>query len=130
MNSLHLIRRGWFDNGTFGEMEVDGRTMLTVERPWLDNARRISCIPAGTYRLVLDPFRGQYNAPLLLSVPGRSQIQIHIANGSADLLGCIGVGWKYAWYKGTWGIGESRSAFEYLMTRWPFEEITITNYQP
>jgi hypothetical protein len=65
---------------------------VTVELPWKDNQVRISCIPAGTYKVV--PRRSpKYGEHLhILDVPGRSLILIHQANYVHQLLGCIAVG--------------------------------------
>lgn len=65
---------------------------LTLELPWRDNKRRVSCIPAGTYRAVrhISPKFGQ--SLHILDVPGRSEILIHPANYVHQLLGCIAVG--------------------------------------
>lgn len=75
------------------------------------------CIPAGTYHVTIDwhhpndPKR--YRCPELLDVPGRSQIQIHIANRVAELLGCIAPGERIA--ADEQSIEESGTAFRRLM---------------
>lgn len=67
--------------------------LATVERPWLNNAPHISCIPAGTYT-VQYAWSARWNRlmPMLLDVPHRSLIEIHPANTAADVEGCIGPG--------------------------------------
>lgn len=65
----------------------------TVERPWLGNQPHISCIPAGTYPVQF-AFSERWNrlVPMLLDVPFRSLIEIHVANVAKDVEGCIGLG--------------------------------------
>ena len=67
--------------------------LATVERPWLNNAPHISCIPAGTYPIQFAfSDRWQRLVPMLLDVPFRSLIEVHIANVAQDVEGCIGPG--------------------------------------
>ena len=53
MIRVHLERFCYAPEATFGRLTV-GEDLLcyAVERPWRDNAPRISCIPEGTYPLV------------------------------------------------------------------------------
>lgn len=65
---------------------------FSVEKPWKNNQRRISCIPDGEYEMVFLPNGSktfQYPCFLLKSVPNRSGIMIHRANRESQLLGCI-----------------------------------------
>lgn len=93
-----LTREPSTDEGTFGTIVLDtGAELYSVELPWRDNQTGISCIPLGVYRCEI------YNSPkhgrvyLLQHVPGRSSIEIHVANFGGDrakgwhseLLGCI-----------------------------------------
>ena len=81
---------------TMGEMRSkgDGLGLLyTIERPWRDNERSISCIPAGTYWLAITRSR-RFGRPLPLvhDVAERSGIRIHPANYAHELEGCIALG--------------------------------------
>ena len=88
------------------------------------------CIPAGVYqcaKVMHHPGTpGSYPCPGLLNVPGRSNIEIHIANFVSELLGCIAVGDYFA---GT-EITDSKTAFDRMMTHiggnFPFT-LTIIN---
>lgn len=53
-------------------------------------------IPTGTYEIELynSPKHGK-NTPQLKNVPGRSNIQIHVANFADELLGCIAPGTEH-----------------------------------
>ena len=47
------LTRNWKDKKqTLGQLDVGDLTLYTLELPDLDNQRRISCIPEGTYRVV------------------------------------------------------------------------------
>lgn len=59
-----------------------------LELPWLDNTRRISCIPEGEYRVRkrrTDRFGQHYH---ILDVPDRDSILQHGGNYTSDILGC------------------------------------------
>ena len=68
---------------------------VSLELPWNDNLRNVSCIPAGIY-----PMRFEYSPNFktdlweLKEVPNRSQILIHPANYVEQLRGCIALGKK------------------------------------
>jgi hypothetical protein len=64
----------------------------SLEPPWLNNQRRISCIPTGFHKA------RKHNSPRfgsclwLQDVPNRSEILVHKLNFFKDTLGCIGIG--------------------------------------
>jgi len=90
MNRLTLVRWCLGDFGTFGWLEIAGRTVHTVERAWADNQPNVSCIPEGVYACVPGRYnRGGYDAIEVLDVPGRSLIKFHKANWPSQLAGCI-----------------------------------------
>ena len=69
----------------------------TLELPWLENQRSISCIPTGTYECVKrisDKYRLSYHvkSPGKDQVKGRDWILIHPGNYYTQILGCILVG--------------------------------------
>lgn len=91
---LTLTRDRRSEWATLGRLSVDGEPVChTLERPWLDNKRRVSCIPVGEYTgaVQFSP-RFQTWLPELLDVPGRDQILIHAGNTADDTEGCILVG--------------------------------------
>jgi len=95
-NDIYLSRLMDTGKETIGYLHYsDGRNSLalnTLELPWRNNREDVSCIPDGVY-----PWQ-KYNSPtkgkviLLQDVPGRTNIEIHIANYVRQLLGCIAVG--------------------------------------
>ncbi|MDY0308163.1 MAG: DUF5675 family protein, partial [Desulfovibrionaceae bacterium] len=79
--------------GVQGTLRCGVFSCFTLERPWLNNQRRVSCIPAGTYKgRVLPSPRFGIDLPELLDVPGRDQILIHPGNTIDDTEGCILIG--------------------------------------
>lgn len=129
-NILKLVRWGSTPHGTFGEITLpSGKTFYTVERPWVNNNRRESCIPAGCYPLVehTSPMmqklsRGKYQTAWMVSgVPDRDYILLHVANTMFNLEGCIGLGSSLSWIespKGTgprWAVAGSSGAIDELM---------------
>ena len=66
--------------------------LQTLERPWVFNERKISCIPSGTYLVKrhISPKFGQCFK--IQDVKGRSDILIHSGNVVNDTLGCVLVG--------------------------------------
>ena len=68
----------------------------TLELPYLDNQRRISCIPEGEYpvriRLPRESATRDYMHLLVKDVPNRDYILFHIGNFPKNTKGCILVG--------------------------------------
>jgi hypothetical protein len=61
----------------------------TLELPWKDNIRRISCIPVGKYRTIKHTSPKFKQSFWLRNVDGRSEILIHAGNFTRQILGCI-----------------------------------------
>lgn len=88
-----LRRVSQTDLGTYGMLIADDRTLChTCEDPWNENARFVSCIPPGTYRVAkrVSPKYGHHWH--VQNVPGRTLILIHNGNYTTDTEGCILVG--------------------------------------
>ena len=64
----------------------------TLELPWKNNEKKISCIPTGEYNVVKRYSEKYGNHFHILNVPNRDYILIHAANYVNQLLGCIAVG--------------------------------------
>jgi hypothetical protein len=106
--------------GTFGRLGE----FFTLERPWADNARGISSIPAGDYRceMTWSP-RFRRMVFLVLGVQGRTGIRIHPANLASQLNGCIALGEKLGTLGGVPAVLLSQPAvrrFEETMRGQPF----------
>lgn len=109
-----VLKRIYLGTAVHGELTLSGKHIAyTVELPWRDNKRRISCIPEGTYELrkrYSEKFKWHF---VLLDVPNRSCILIHPANDAQkELQGCIAPITKITGEgKGT----DSRKAMQKLM---------------
>jgi hypothetical protein len=109
---IHLTRT-YFPDGTNGKLECDGKLICyTIELPWKNNEKRVSCIPEGKYFI-----RKRYSPKLkwhieIVDVENRSLILFHPANNALqELNGCIAPVTKLS---GS-GLGLlSRKAFEKL----------------
>lgn len=96
------LTRTYQGSNTLGQIEVFNEddevieTLYTLELPWKGNKRRVSCIPIGVYTVK------KHNSPKfgscfwIQNVPNRSEILIHPANYTRQLLGCIAVGLDHA----------------------------------
>ncbi|WP_440067724.1 DUF5675 family protein [Tenacibaculum discolor] len=86
-----VLHRAYFEEGTNGALFNSGKFLChTIELPWNDNKRNISCIPEGVYE-VEPRFSKRFKHHLILKdVKGRSFILFHPANDALkELQGCI-----------------------------------------
>ena len=95
--NLLLIRDMFTDESTIGQLFINGERFCdTLELPYLDNQRSISCIPEGQYkvrmRLPRESATRDYLHLLVQDVKDRSYILFHIGNTAKDTRGCILVG--------------------------------------
>ncbi|KAA5531785.1 DUF5675 family protein [Paenimyroides baculatum] len=86
-----VLKRIYLATAVRGELTLNGKHIAyTIELPWRENKKRISCIPEGTYILrkrYSEKFKWHF---VLLDVPNRSGILIHPANDAQkELQGCI-----------------------------------------
>lgn len=112
MKSMLLKRFAINDDGTFGVLiDENDPFCLTVERPWLNNQKNISCIPDGTYtcKRVQSPKFGDTFE--VTGVPGRDEILFHRGNVSDDSHGCIILGHGLEIIKGKEGIDSTGMEF-------------------
>ena len=112
------LKRKYYDNGTEGILTIDQDARpfcYTIELPWIDNERGISCIPAGIY-VLQKRYSKRFKWHLhVQDVPDRTLILIHPANDAKkELKGCIAPVLTF----GKPGTGSySRLAFEPLIAR-------------
>lgn len=97
MINLLLIRDTFSKESTIGELFINGERICdTLENPWVDNQRNISCIPEGVYpvrlRLPRESATRDYLHLLVEDVENRSYILFHRGNSAKDTRGCILVG--------------------------------------
>tara|TARA_R110001632_G_scaffold10251_2_gene38166 strand:+ start:733 stop:1281 length:549 start_codon:yes stop_codon:yes gene_type:complete len=95
--NLLIIRDTFTDVSTIGNLYLDGEWLCdTLENPYLNNQRNISCIPEGQYKVRLRTARESatkdYLHLLVQDVPDRSLILFHSGNTAKDTRGCVLVG--------------------------------------
>ncbi|MCI2228856.1 DUF5675 family protein [Polaribacter sp. MSW13] len=86
-----VLQRAYFKEGTNGALFSSYKFLChTIELPWKQNQRNISCIPEGVYEVV-PRFSKRFSHHLQIqNVLGRSLILIHPANDAQkELEGCI-----------------------------------------
>lgn len=99
--NLTLTRTQLNANCTLGQIELeDGTILYSLECPWKDNQKNISCVPPGVYKLI--PYTSPKHDSTWylenddLGVGGvgaeRSFCEIHSANWASQLEGCIALG--------------------------------------
>ena len=94
MRTINLVTTTFNEDGTYGVL-VENRIPLnfrTLERPWKDNAKGISCIPEGRYLVKREVTPKHGLTWHVCDVPGRDAILIHTGNTELDVEGCILLG--------------------------------------
>ena len=85
------LTRTYFPEGTNGKLEYEGKLICsTIELPWLNNQKRVSCIPEGKY-FIRKRYSQKFKWHLeIVNVENRSLILFHPANNALlELNGCI-----------------------------------------
>ena len=95
--NLLILRDTFSDESTIGELFINGERFCdTLELPYRDNQRSISCIPTGEYKVRMrrprESATRHYSHLLLKDVPDRDYILFHRGNTAKDTKGCILVG--------------------------------------
>lgn len=144
---ITLQRFAYSPTETEGRLEIPGEApFATIELPWRDNAKGVSCIPDGSY--ILRPFlrpSGEeafilFNPDLKVwrletdiprGVHGRSLILIHAANFPHELRGCIAPGIQRGLIRSSKtglvhrGVSHSREAMKLIRELLGKEEHTL-----
>ena len=105
---------------------------FTLELPWLNDAPDRSCIPAGVYAARWGP-TGKHpdGVYTLYGDADRSYIEIHIANYTSELLGCIAVGESMGGTGGEPAVWNSAEAYATFLAVHPAREsFTLTIQNP
>jgi hypothetical protein len=95
--NLLILRDTHSEISTIGELFLNGERMCdTLELPYRDNQRSVSCIPIGEYKVRLryprESATRDYLHLLVQDVKDRSYILFHRGNSAKDTRGCILVG--------------------------------------
>tara|TARA_R100001377_G_scaffold48634_1_gene28086 strand:+ start:133 stop:552 length:420 start_codon:yes stop_codon:yes gene_type:complete len=95
--NILLIRDTFTENSVIGELFLNGERMCdTLENPWKNNKKNVSCIPRGEYkvrlRLPRESATRNYLHLLVEDVENRTYVLFHRGNYPKDTRGCILVG--------------------------------------
>ena len=121
MKCLNLKRISKNDYGVYGTFILNYQPICqSFELPWMDNKRRISCIPSGLYKV--SPHISPHFGPCyhINDVQDRNYVLIHPGNIDDDTKGCILPGLMYGdvWSKEDqekeYGVQHSRTAMDRL----------------
>ncbi len=137
---LLLVRHLMSEKETLGYLytiQSNGKvfnSFATLELPWKDNERGISCVPEGEYPIILER-SSKFRMTLweLKDVPNRSEVKIHPANYTSQIEGCIALGTDFSDINedGIIDVINSRHAFknfQYTMAGQKESTIKIVNY--
>ena len=118
MKTVTLTRLSSSDMGTEGVLKFDNFELKTLELPWRENKKQVSCIPKCEYicELTQSPKFGQVYT--VKDVAGRGNILIHSGNFAgdkskgykSDVEGCILLGLSHNYIGGQRCVLCSRDA--------------------
>lgn len=111
-----LIRDREYLGATLGNLIINEQQQFkTLELPWLNNKRELSCIPVGQYQCnkIMSPNFGLVFE--VSNVPNRSHILIHIGNTAKDTHGCILIGLRHGELEGSPAVLQSRLAVKQFL---------------
>lgn len=125
MMTLYLLRLRTSLMGTEGVLtDFGGLYLFTLELPWKQNQKSISCIPDGIYNV--SPYWSKRFGQCfhLLNVPDREAILIHKGNFAGDISsgyktdshGCILIGLEFGLIQNQRAILKSSLAMAKLLT--------------
>lgn len=118
MRTLILKRIAFTPDGIFGVLLDENIPFaLTLELPWKENQRSISCIPEDSYicKRIVTPKHGETFT--VTNVPNRDAILFHSGNTSADSQGCILVAEEFGELNGKTAVLSSKKGFLEFMDR-------------
>lgn len=133
------LLRDYRDNGcTLGTIELSGRKLHTMERPWVPDPatsagrKGVSCVGPGRYRLerhdseahpnvwalvnpALDVYHFEHEVPAHRRGIARTAVLVHAANWASELRGCVAPGLsRYKDPRAGWMVQRSRDALNQL----------------
>ena len=95
--NLLILRDTFTSESTLGVLFINGERFCdTLELPYRDNQRSVSCIPTGEYKVRMryprESATREYLHLLIQEVKDRSYILFHRGNSAKDTRGCVLVG--------------------------------------
>lgn len=128
---LYRLRRS--DQGTEGTLVAGDFSCRTLELPWRENQRQISCIPAGEYDVEIRLSNKYGRVYWVRHVPNRTYILIHSGNYAGDkskgfkshVMGCILLGKKRGFLGGQVAVLNSRITVREFVEHMDYEPFKL-----
>jgi len=130
---VEIFRLQRSDQGTAGLLVSEDFNCRTLELPWRDNRRQISCIPPGIYDVEIRLSNKYGRIYWVRRVPDRTYILIHSGNYAGDkskgykthVMGCILLGKKSGRLGGQAAVLNSRVAVRNFMEEIEYEPFKL-----
>jgi hypothetical protein len=131
--TVELFRLRRSDQGTEGTLVAGDFDCRTLELPWRENRKQISCIPAGEYDVEIRLSNKYGRVYWVRRVPNRTYILIHSGNYAGDkskgfkshVMGCILLGKKSGFLGGQVAVLNSRVAVRQFMEHMEYESFKL-----
>lgn len=136
-NYVYLYRLARGDHGTQGVLHYNDKELHTLELPWRDNQRNISCIPKGEYECKTRTSPRFGLVYWIQKVKDRSFILIHSGNWAGDINkglkthvnGCILLGLNRGTLMGQLAVLNSRLAVNQFMREMEYKPFTLKIFE-
>jgi hypothetical protein len=133
MRQVEILRLRRSDQGTEGILVTEEYECKTLELPWRDNLRQISCIPPDIYDVEIRISNKYGRIYWVRNVPNRSYILIHSGNYAGDkkkgfkthVMGCILLGTRSGFLGGQVAVLNSRVAVRQFMEYMDYEPFQL-----
>lgn len=131
--SVALCRIARSDQGTEGILLAGDFNCKTLELPWRDNERQISCIPPGEYDVEIRISNKYGRIYWVRRVPDRTYILVHSGNYAGDksknfkthVMGCILLGKQHGYLGGQRAVLNSRLTVKSFMREMNYQEFKL-----
>ena len=100
--------------GIISDMATNEVLWCTMELPWINNEKNISCIPKGGYAVTPYTSNKYPNVYQINLVPNRGYILIHTGNMISDTEGCVLIGKCFGELNNEVAVLDSRIAMNEL----------------
>lgn len=133
MRQVEILRLRRSDQGTEGILISEEFNCKTLELPWRENQRQISCIPPDIYNVEIRISNKYGRVYWIRNVPNRSYILIHSGNYAGDkekgfkthVMGCILLGKKSGFLGKQVAVLNSRIAVRQFMEYMDYEPFQL-----
>lgn len=133
MERAEIFRLRRSDQGTEGLLVSGDYNCRTLELPWRDNRRQVSCIPSGIYDVEIRISNKYGRVYWLRRVPDRTYILMHSGNYAGDkskgfkthVAGCILLGKKSGFLGGQVAVLNSRTTVRSFARHMEYEPFRL-----